>query len=106
MKKLIAFVLSLTFVLALVGCGFIVREQQLMYNSKIYVYDETEFADILPEGYELVGVVKETSDSKLPKEDYHGCRVVVGQNVYGSNSNSLDIYLEFDNGYAKFILLQ
>jgi len=102
LKRLITLVLSLTLVLALVGCGFIVREQQLMYDGKIYAYDETEFSNTLPEGYELVGTVKETSDNKLPKEDYHGCRVVVGQNVYASNSNSLDIYLEFENGYAKF----
>lgn len=88
-------------IIGLIGCGF-VREQQLMYREKIYAYDEKEFSAILPEGFELVGVVKQTSDSKMPKENWHGCRVVVGQNVYASDNSLNEIYLEFDNGYARF----
>ena len=105
MKRLIAFFLALVCLLGLVGCSFVVREQQLMYDGEIYYYNEMGFVDELPDDYEQVGTVKQTSDSKKPTEDFHGCRVVVGQNVYAADDHPFEIYLEFESGYAKFTTL-
>ena len=115
MKKIIAITLTIVCVLGLVGCNKTngedltptgypsgqVQRQQVMYNGVIYYYAANGFDSPLPDGYELVGDVKEVDNDKEPSVDWCGSRVDVGQEIYASD-NSSSIYLKYESGYAEF----
>ncbi len=121
MKKLIALMLSLTLVLACVGCnnnrqandllenelsetGYPsgeVQISQVMYNDIIYYYTASGFDNPLPDGYELVGEVNKVDNKQEPSVNWCGSRVDIGQKIYVSENAAL-IYLEYENGYAEF----
>ena len=83
MKKIIAITLTIVCLLGLVGCNKTngedltptgypsgqVQRQQVMYNGVIYYYAANGFDSPLPDGYELVGDVKEVDNDKEPSVD-------------------------------------
>ena len=115
MKKMLAIILVLTCLLGLVGCnksqddeptptGYPsgqVQRQQVMYNGVIYYYTANGFDNLLPDGFELVGAVKEVNNDQEPSDDWSGSLVDVGQKIYAA-TNSSSIYLEYESGYAEF----
>jgi len=115
MKKMIALLLALACVLALVGCGQNedpttptgyptgkIQQPQIMYNGQVYFYFATGFDEPLPDGYELVGSISAVDNDNEPKEDFHGARVELEQEVYASASNAETIYVKYEKGYAQF----
>ena len=114
MKKPPAIVLVLACLFALFGCNKTsgeptptgypsgeVQRQQVMYNGVIHYYSATGFDEPLPDGFKLVGEVKEVDNKHEPSVDWCGSRVDIGQKIYASESSS-SIYLEYEHGYAKF----
>lgn len=115
MKKIFAITLTIVCLLRLVGCNKTdgenlaptgypsgqVQRQQVMYNGVIYYYTANGFDSPLPDGFELVGEVKEVDNDQEPSVDWCGSRVDVGQEIYAS-TNSSSIYLKYESGYAKF----
>lgn len=113
MKKIIAIAMTLVCLLGLAGCNKTdnltptgypsgqVQRQQVMYHGVIYYYTANGFDNPLPEGYALVGEVKEVDNGKEPSVDWCGSRVDVGQEIYASE-NSSSIYLKYESGYAEF----
>ena len=115
MKKIIAIVLTLVCLLSFIGCNRSERDtttptgypsgqvqrQQVMYHSVIYYYTANGFDAPLPDGFELVGEVKEVDNDQAPSVDWCGSLVEVGQKIYASSGSS-SIYLEYERGYAEF----
>lgn len=115
MKKMFLFVWIIACLSGLAGCspenngetdptGYPsgeVQRQQVMYNGVVYVYTASGFDNPLPDGYVLVGEVKEVDNRQEPVKDWCGSRVDVGQKIYVSDDASV-IYLEYETGYAEF----
>ena len=115
MKKLIALVLALVCVLALVGCGQNddpttptgyptgkIQQPQIMYDGLLYFYFATGFDEDLPEGYELAGSVAGVNNDEEPTVDFCGARVELGQKIYTDQTNTDIIFVQYENGYARF----
>ena len=116
MRKLIALLLALTYILVLVGCasktkdpstptGYPdgeIQQPQMMYHGQVYLYFATGFDEPLPDGYELVGSISFVDHDNEPTEDFHAARVDAGQEVYASEAIPDTVYLKYENGYAQF----
>ena len=116
MKKMLPWMLMMACLSGLAGCGAEsgtataptgypsgeAQRQQVMYNGVIYSYTANGFDNPLPDGYGLVGEVKEVDNSQEPEADWCGSRVDVGQKIYASDDSSA-IYLEYEDGYAEFV---
>ena len=66
---------------------FIIGQQGLMRNYQIYV-----------------GTVEEVDNETPPSENFVGSRIDVGQKIYADDKKSDTIYVEYENGYARFSL--
>lgn len=81
-----------------------IDQPQVMYDDVVFYYWATGFDEKLPDGYECVGAVEKVDNENSPSENFSGSRVDVGQKIYASEKNSGVIYLDYENGYARFSL--
>ena len=79
-----------------------IGQPQIRYGGKVYYYFATGFDEPLPKGYRLVGTVTDVDNTQAPDMDFYGARVVVGQEIYASESSPDTIYLKYESGYAQF----
>ncbi len=115
MKKLI--LVSLVLTLLLCACGTAapdattptgyddgVQQPQMMYDGALYYYEATGFDEALPTTYAQVGEVETVDNDEPPVTDFCGSRVDVGQKVYADADHADVIYLQYEDGYARFSL--
>lgn len=74
-----------------------------MYNGTIYYYQASGYDKQLPSSFELVGSIEAVDNDNAPIEDWHGCLISIGQNVYADENSLGFIYIEYESGYAKFV---
>ncbi len=118
MKKMISVGLVMLMLLAFAGCGIQksvnptgptgmaaqIEQPHIWYNGGLYAYDATGFDEKLPDGYELAGQVIAQDNTKLPAEEFCGCQVEAGQNIYANTAHQENIYVEYEHGCAAFAL--
>ncbi|MBQ7001354.1 MAG: hypothetical protein IJN67_09980 [Oscillospiraceae bacterium] len=118
MKKGIAMLLALTCLIGLFGCarrkedaaaptGYPsgeIQQPQIMYDGLRYFYFATGFDEPLPDGYEYVGEVEAIDHEIAPQADFHGARVELGQEIYGLPGIHDTIFVQYEDGYARFSL--
>jgi len=79
-----------------------VQRPQIMYNGTVYFYQAEDLLKKVPKSFSYAGDIKENNDELPPERDWEGSRVTVGQKIY-SDENNLDcVYIEYDQGFAKF----
>lgn len=83
-----------------------IDQPQVMYDDQIYYYWATGFDDELPASYIYVGSVSYINNKLQPAENFAGCRLEEGQRVYANPDYVSVIYIEYNDGYAKFSLSQ
>lgn len=81
-----------------------IDQPQIMYNDTIFYYWATGFDEELPNNYIYVGTVEEVDNETPPSENFVGSRIDVGQKIYADDKKSDTIYVEYENGYARFSL--
>ena len=81
-----------------------IEQPQIMYNDTIFYYWATGFDEELPDNYIYAGAVEEVDNETPPSENFVGSRINVGQKIYADDKKSDTIYVEYENGYARFSL--
>lgn len=81
-----------------------IEQPQIMYNDTIFYYWATGFDEELPNNYIYAGAVEEVDNETPPSENFVGSRIDVGQKIYADDKKSDTIYVEYENGYARFSL--
>ena len=118
MKKIVFLIVTLLLICLLPACqkksdnnttptGYPSNEidqPQIMYNDTIFYYCATGFDEELPNNYIYVGTVEEVDNETPPSENFVGSRIDVGQKIYADDKKSDTIYVEYENGYARFSL--
>ncbi len=118
MKKIVFLVITLLLICLLPGCqkksdnnptptghpSNEIDQPQIMYNDTIFYYWATGFDEELPNNYIYVGTVEEVDNEIPPSENFVGSRIDVGQKIYANDKKSDTIYVEYENGYARFSL--
>ena len=118
MKKIVFLIVTLLLICLLPACqkksdnnttptGYPSNEidqPQIMYNDTIFYYWATGFDEELPNNYIYVGTVEEVDNETPPSENFVGSRIDVGQKIYADDKKSDTIYVEYENGYARFSL--
>ena len=79
-----------------------IQQPQIIYDGLLYFYFATGFDEPLPEGYEFAGTIVGVNNDEEPTVDFCGARVELGQKVYVDQSNTNIIYVQYENGYARF----
>ena len=79
-----------------------IDQPQIMYNDTIFYYWATGFDEDLPDNYRYIGKVGSINNKEQPSRNYVGSRLEAGQNIYASDENPGVIYIEYENGYARF----
>ena len=79
-----------------------IQQPQIMYDGLLYFYFATGFDEDLPEGFELAGSVAGVNNDEEPKVDFWGARVELGQKIYIDQTNTDIIFVQYENGYARF----
>lgn len=79
-----------------------IDQPQIMYNDTIFYYWATGFNEDLPDNYRYIGKVESVNNKEQPSKNYGGSRLEAGQNIYASDENPGVIYIEYENGYARF----
>ena len=113
MKKIVFLIVTLLLICLLPACqkksdnnttptGY--DQPQIMYNDTIFYYWATGFDEELPNNYIYVGTVEEVDNETPPSENFVGSRIDVGQKIYADDKKSDTIYVEYENGYARFSL--
>ena len=85
------------------------EQPMVMYNGIVYKYYATGVAKELPDGYVLVGTIKEFDWKNIPSDDFQatGTDLHIGQEVYANPDKPDEIlvrYVDNDgwNGYGSF----
>ena len=81
-----------------------IEQPQIMYDGQIYYYWATGFDDDLPTSYQYVGSVKHIDNNTYPSENFAGCQLKEGQRVFANPDCVSVVYVEYNDGYAKFSL--
>ena len=79
-----------------------IGQPQIMYGDEVYYYFATGFDEALPEHYAYAGTVKDVDNKNPPSGNFSASRLEEGQKVYADGDNSDVIYIEYENGYARF----
>lgn len=79
-----------------------IQQPQIMYDGLLYFYFATGFNEDLPEGYELAGSVAGVKNDEEPTVNFYGARVELGQKIYTAPTNTDIIFVQYENGYARF----
>lgn len=90
----------------LVPTGYPANEVQrpcVFYQGELYIYNTGGFNKPLEEEFKKAGIMAEVDNTQYPEQDFYGCWVDVGQEVYASPNNTEKIFLKYENGYAIFI---
>lgn len=79
-----------------------IDQPQIMYKDCIFYYWATGFDEKLPDSYVCVGSIEKVDNENPPSENFAGSRVDVGQKIYADDKVSDTVYVEYENGYARF----
>ncbi len=79
-----------------------IDQPQIMYDDTVLYYWATGFDEKLPDGYVCVGAVEKVDNENSPSVNFTGSRVDVGQKIYADDGDSEVIYVEYENGHARF----
>ena len=79
-----------------------VHQPQIMYNGIVFYYQATGYDDELPSTFQFVGTVEKNDDNTPPTENWYGSLVTAGNKIYADSSCNDCIYLESEQGFAKF----
>lgn len=81
-----------------------IEQPQVMVDGQVYYYRATGFDEPLPDGYEYAGCVDKVDNEAAPSQDFSGCRLEKGQDIYTNPEIHDVIYLRYDSGFARFSL--
>ena len=81
-----------------------IEQPQIMYHDTVFYYWATGFDEELPNNYIYAGAVEKVDNETPPSENFVGSRIDAGQKIYADEKESDTIYVEYENGYARFSL--
>ncbi len=83
-----------------------IQRPQVMFRGNIYVYSG-EGRDLpLPTGFAKVGTVEALDNDPLTfSGEFTGSRVTIGQEIFASSAHIDQIYLAYEEGYARFDII-
>ena len=79
-----------------------VQQPQVMYSGKVYYYKATGLDEYLPETFSYVGEVQIVDNYDYLSDNFAGCLLEEGQQIYADENNDSLIYLKYNEGYARF----
>ena len=81
-----------------------IEQPQIFYNGSLYRYNAGGFDKKIPQGFVPAGQVRTVDHFHIPTENFSGCQVEVGQNIYANPDDPGRIYVEYESGCAVFLL--